>query len=284
MPGRKRLLAVFAHPDDESFGAGGTLALYAARGAQVHLICATRGELGEAPPDRQGFATVAEMRESELHCAGRILGLAGIHFLGYRDSGMPGAADNRHPRALAAAPRSEVARNTAGLIRQLRPQVIVTFDPVGGYFHPDHIAAHRAAVDAFSLASDPAAFPGDGPPYSPQKLYFHLLPLRLIRWAERLLRWVGRDPSRFGRKGDIDLTALAKVSFPVHARIDIRPALAAKREAAACHVSQGGGAAAGLPLGLARVFGASEAFMRGRPQPPPSRIERDLFAGVDEER
>ncbi len=116
MTGR-RLLAVFAHPDDETFGAGGTLALYARRGVEVHLVCATRGEVGEAPPDLKGFPTVGAMRESELRCAAEILGLKGVYFLGYRDSGMPGSPDNTHPQAFAAAPLEETARATARFIR-----------------------------------------------------------------------------------------------------------------------------------------------------------------------
>src|SRR5512135_2907871 len=106
------LLAVLAHPDDESFGMGGTLAFYAARGVDVYLVCATRGEVGEVPPDlRKRFNSIAELRESELRCAAGILGLKGVYFLDYRDSGMPGSADNHHSKALAAQPIEEVAAN-----------------------------------------------------------------------------------------------------------------------------------------------------------------------------
>ena len=120
---RKRvLLAVLAHPDDESFGMGGTLALYAQRGVQVHLACATRGEAGSMDADcLEGFASVAERRVYELSCAAGILGLSGVHYLGYRDSGMPGSPDNQHPQALAAAPLEEVAGRVAHYIRLLRP-------------------------------------------------------------------------------------------------------------------------------------------------------------------
>ena len=107
------LLAVLAHPDDESFGMGGTLALYAARGVDVHLICATRGEVGEVSPELlAGFGSVAELRESELRCAAGHLGLKGVHFLEYRDSGMEGSPDNKHPQALAAQPLEAVARRS----------------------------------------------------------------------------------------------------------------------------------------------------------------------------
>ena len=278
----RRLLAVFAHPDDETFGAGGTLALYARRGAEVHLVCATRGEVGEAPPDLKGFASIGEMRESELRCAAGILGLAGVHFLGYRDSGMPGSPDNSHLQALAAAPLAEVARATARHIRRLRPQVVITFDPIGGYRHPDHIAAHRATVEAFRLAADPAFFPEDGNPYSPQKLYFHTFPHGAIRVAVRILRLLGRDPSHFGKNRDIDIASLAEVDFPIHARIDIRSVIEVKQKASACHSSQGGGRIGGIVGRLAGLFGGVETYMRAYPVAPPARIERDLFADVDE--
>jgi len=95
---------VLAHPDDETFGMGGTLALYASQGVEVHLVCATRGEVGEMDPKLlEGFASIAERRESELCCAADMLGLKAVHFLDYRDSGMPGSPDNTHPMALAAS-------------------------------------------------------------------------------------------------------------------------------------------------------------------------------------
>ena len=95
MPNQRILLAVLAHPDDESFGTGGTLALYAQQGAQVYLVCATRGEVGEMDPKHmRGFNSIAERREDELRCAAEKLGLTKVFFLNYRDSGMPGSPDN----------------------------------------------------------------------------------------------------------------------------------------------------------------------------------------------
>jgi N-acetyl-1-D-myo-inositol-2-amino-2-deoxy-alpha-D-glucopyranoside deacetylase len=277
----RRLLAVFAHPDDETFGPGGTLALYARRGVEVHLVCATRGEVGEAPDDLKGLPSVGAMREAELRCAAGILGLAGIHFLGYRDSGMPGSPENSHPRALAAVPPMEVAKATARCIRLLRPQVVITFDPIGGYRHPDHIAAHRGAVEAFRLAADPECILENTVAYQSQKLYFHTFPHNFLRWGVRILRWLGKDPSRFGRNRDIDLAALADVDFPIHARIDIRPVLAVKAKASACHSSQGGGGMAGPMRWASWLLGANDCFMRAYPPGPPAQVESDLFAGID---
>jgi LmbE family N-acetylglucosaminyl deacetylase len=279
--GGRRLLAVLAHPDDESFGPGGTLALYARRGVEVHLACATRGELGGAPEQLlAGHADVAALREHELRCAARHLGLSGVHLLGYRDSGMPGSPDNQHPRALAAAPLDEVAAQVAHLIREIRPQVVITFDPMGGYRHPDHIAIHRATLEAFHASSDPTRFPGGPPAYRPQKLYYHTFDRRFLRLAVRLMRLFGQDPRRFGRNADIDLADIASQDFPLHARIDFRKVAEVKSRAAACHASQSGPPASGIMGWFFRLAGGSETFMRGYPPASPGLREADLFEGV----
>jgi LmbE family N-acetylglucosaminyl deacetylase len=275
-----RLLAVLAHPDDETFGTGGTLAYYARRDVEVHLICATSGEVGVAPPDLRGFSSPGEMRRAELRCAAQILGLKEVHFLNYRDSGMSGSPDNEHPEALAAQPVLEVARKVAALIRRIRPQVVITFDPIGGYRHPDHIAIHQATVKAFAMAGDPSIDLEGLEAYSPQKLYFHTMSRRLFRIAIRLLPLFGRDPRQFGRNRDIDLTSFADVDFPIHAAVSIRSVLKTKDEASACHSSQGGGRLLGPLSGLQRFLAAEETFMRAVPPEPPRSRERDLFEGV----
>jgi LmbE family N-acetylglucosaminyl deacetylase len=278
---RGRLLAVLAHPDDETFGMGGTLALYAKRGFEVRLVCATRGEVGEAPSGLKGFATIGEMREAELRCAAGILGLAGIEFLDYRDSGMAGSPDNAHPQSLAAAPAAEVAEAVAKKIRAFRPQVVLTFDPIGGYRHPDHIAIQRATVAGFRMAGDPAHAFDATTPFAPQRLFFHTFPHTFLKWAVRLLRFFGKDPRRFGRNGDIDIAAIAEVEFPIHANISIRSVLHEKERASACHASQGGGVFAGPMRIAARIFGAHENFMQAWPEEPPRHMRRDLFEDVN---
>ena len=175
------LLAVLAHPDDEAFGIGGTLAYYARRDVDVYLVCATRGEAGDVAPDcLEGFETVAERRIYELRCAAGILKLAGVYFLDYRDSGMSGSEDNHHPNALCSAPVEQVAEEVAEYIRELKPQVVLTFDPIGGYMHPDHIAVHKATVRAAELAGD-EKLNSDLAPFHPQKLYFHVFPKGFLR-------------------------------------------------------------------------------------------------------
>jgi LmbE family N-acetylglucosaminyl deacetylase len=276
-----RLLACLAHPDDESFGMGGTLALYARRKAEVHLLCATRGEAGTVSSEKlMGHASVAELRESELRCAAQTLGLAGVDFLGYRDSGMAGSEDNRHPQALAAAPLADVTGRIVEHIRRLRPQVVLTFDPRGGYGHPDHIAMHQATVRAFHQAADPACRDGSLEPYAPQKLYFQVFPRTNLRRYARLLPLLGIDPRHFGRNRDIDLLEIASVVFPVHARVDIRPTLQEKTRASDCHSSQERFSQGGLVGWLFRSAQYSENFMRAHPPAPLGLQETDLFEGV----
>jgi N-acetyl-1-D-myo-inositol-2-amino-2-deoxy-alpha-D-glucopyranoside deacetylase len=277
---KQTILAVLAHPDDESFGMGGTLALYASRGVDVHLVCATRGEVGEVTPELlKGFNSIAERRESELRCAAGILGLKGVHFLDYRDSGMPGSPDNRHPQALAAQPLDEVAANVVCYIRELKPQVVLTFDPIGGYRHPDHIAIHQATVRAFEQAANPAFAPGDLPVFAPERLYFHTMPHGFMKLAVKILPLFGRDPHKFGTNGDIDIAAIAEVDFPTHVRINIRSVLKKKEQAGACHASQGGGRMGGsLVSVIMRMFSGREDFMRFYPPVGPGeKVARDLF-------
>ncbi len=277
---RQTLLAVLAHPDDESFGMGGTLALYAGRGADVYLVCATRGEVGAADEEHlKGYASVAEMREAELRCAAGILDLKGVFFLGYRDSGMPGSVENQHPDAQIGHPVEEVAGRVVKYIRDLKPEVVLTFDPIGGYHHPDHIHIQQATTLAFEKANDASFHPEAGTPFAPRALYFHTIPHSFLKMAVFFLRLFGKDPRKFGRNGDIDLASIAEVDFPVHARINIRPVQDKKDQASACHSSQGGGQMRRGVMGFFnRLLGGSETFMRASPPAGKhDKVVRDLF-------
>ena len=281
--GKGTILAVLAHPDDESFGMGGTLALYAQRGIDVYLLCATRGEAGEIDPEyMDGFESIAERREAELRCATQQLGLTETHFLDYRDSGMAGSEENRHPQALIAAPPDDVAKKLGHYIRQIAPQVVLTFDPIGGYKHPDHITIHNATVKAFDLASDPN-YSSDLPAHQPEKLYYHVIPKRLLRWVVKVLPLFGRDPRRLGRNNDIDLVPLVEDGdFPVHAKINYRQVINLKNAASLCHASQLDGASLRHgPMRWAQfLFGRNDYFMRAYPPAEPNSREVDLFAGI----
>jgi len=261
------LLSVLAHPDDESFGMGGTLALYAQRGWDVYLICATRGEAGSVDPHHlEGFNSIAELRESELRCAAQHLGLKNVFFLDYHDSGMPGMEANKHPKAQINAPLEEVAAKVVQYIRELKPDVVVTFDPIGGYRHPDHIHIHNATVLAFEKAADPAFAPEAGAPFQPGKLYFHTIPRGFLKFAVRLIRLFGGDPTKWGRNKDIDLASLANVDFPTHARIDYTRVSEKKTLASACHASQGGSQMRRGVIGAVfRLLGERDTYMRAYP-------------------
>ena len=278
----KRILSVLAHPDDEAFGMGGTLALYAMRGVEVYLACATLGEAGDIPPDfLQSSSSSAALRESELDCSANVLALKQVFKLGFRDSGMEGSPDNHHPDALVARPMEEVVERIAAVMRQVRPQVVLTFDPVGGYFHPDHIRVHQATVLAFDRvrkelqATDPQAL---------SRLYYHTMPKSSAKIAVFWMRLLGKDPRKIGRNKDIDLVQIASQSFPVHVKINYKKVLEQREQAAACHASQGGGKKPfGLSAWLMRILSRPvDRFMQGFPEPMPShRMQNDLFWGMN---
>jgi len=276
------LLAVMAHPDDETFGIGGTLAYYARRGVSVHVICATRGEAGDVDEIyMQGFESIADRRVHELCCAAKILGVEKIHFLDYRDSGMVGTIDNHHPKSLASTSVEKVAADIVIKIREIRPQVIVTFDPAGGYNHPDHIAVHKATVMAFNQSNDSNFKTKDLLPYKPQRLYFNTFAKNFLKIVVKILSFLGKDPTRFGRNGDINLVSIAQINYPIHAVIPYRSVADIRDQASACYESQGGKKINQSPMGwVRRLIGLKETFMQAYPEPEPGYKTRDLFKGV----
>ena len=144
------VLAAFAHPDDEGFGVGGTLAMLASRGARITLVCATNGDVGEiSDPALATPENLGQVRQEELRQAMTVTGISDVRFLNYRDSGMDGTADNSHPASLSQAPDDEVSARLAEIIDEVRPQLVLTHDPTGGYGHPDHRAVSRHTTDAF---------------------------------------------------------------------------------------------------------------------------------------
>lgn len=277
------MLAILAHPDDETFGIGGTLALYAKRGVDVYLICATRGEAGKVQASYlDGYSSIAELREAELSCAAQKLGLRRVYFLDYRDSGMPNSVDNQHPQALINAPDQDVISKIVAHIRRLRPQVVITFDPIGGYNHPDHIYTHQATQKAFYLASEPTYECQGLTAYQPQKLYFHTISKTVLRWLVKLMPLFGKDPAKYGRNGDIDLTEILKANYPVNARIDYREVSKIRSSASYCYLSQGGRQPYKGVAGLLRGWASTqEVFIRDYPEPRRGHIENDLFESVN---
>lgn len=192
----RRLLLVHAHPDDETIGTGATMARYAAEGAAVTLLTCTLGEFGEilvpelAELEWDKGDQLGGYRIGELAAAMRALGVTDHRFLGgpgrFHDSGMVGTPGNDTPRAFwrAAADPSVFAAAVAAaadVVREVRPQVLVTYDPNGGYRHPDHIMAHRVATAAVDAAADPANTPSGRPPWTVAKLYWTQSPRSVLQ-------------------------------------------------------------------------------------------------------
>lgn len=281
---KKCLLAVLAHPDDESFGPGGALARYAAEGVDVHIAIATDGAAGSvAEGYEEAHDRLAEVRARELQAAVAILG-GTLHTLGYRDSGYINDPANQHPDAFINANEEEAIGRVVRLLREIRPQVVITHDETGGYFHPDHIFCHKVTVAAFHAAADPTQYPQIGPaPHQAQRLYYTAFPNTFVRLVVWMMRLRGQDPTRAGRNKDIDFTRLGLPPRKIHARIDYRRYWEVKRAASAQHASQGGGTGGSrgfLPVWVQRYFLAYDTFIRAVPPAPDGYRETDLFEGL----
>jgi N-acetyl-1-D-myo-inositol-2-amino-2-deoxy-alpha-D-glucopyranoside deacetylase len=231
----RRILLVHAHPDDESIETGATMAKYASEGAHVCLVTCTRGEEGEVIPENlrqlSGDA-LGEYRADELARACAALGVTDHRYLGgagrWRDSGMMGAPANNDPRCFWRADLEEATAELVRVVREVRPQVIVTYDDNGFYGHPDHIQAHRVARRAFERAAD-VSF-GEGEPWAPSRFYATAVPLSSLE-AE-----VGRGP--FERVGSVREFGFGVPDAQVTTRIEAGACLAAKVAAMRSHATQ----------------------------------------------
>ena len=226
------LLAIFAHPDDETFGAGGAMALAAERGHDVRVICATNGDEGGQADEAGDHAMDPEIRMSELRCACDALGIGAPVFLGYRDSGM----ETWTPKegALVLADREEVIGRLVEQIRLLRPSTVVTFDQGGIYGHPDHTRVSEVATEAYRRTA--------GSHGGPVALYHQVTPRS---WAERMIQiWSGNggEPGPEPTEDDLlqrrRLLELARPDEDVTTTIDVRAVLDRKHAAFRCHASQ----------------------------------------------
>ena len=279
-------MAVLAHPDDETFGCGGTLARYAAEGVQVSLICATLGDAGEiTDPSLAQRENLAQVREQELRAACHALGIQDLFILGYRDSGMADSPDNQHPQALCQASRDQVAGQVVEIVRRLQPHVMVTFDPNGGYGHPDHIAIHQATRDAFTASEDPDRYTeqlaGGLQPHRPSKLYYCVF----LRSMARAMR---EEMIRAGIQSDfatIDIETIGVEDGEVTTVVDVGKYVQQKEHAARCHRTQIGDdeVFSWLPKAVRASYLSAEHLVRA--EPPfalgHDTMEDDLFGGVD---
>jgi N-acetyl-1-D-myo-inositol-2-amino-2-deoxy-alpha-D-glucopyranoside deacetylase len=280
----RSILFVHAHPDDESIGTGATMAHYAAAGAHVTLVTCTLGEEGEihVPELAQLEAAQADQlggyRYTELRAACAALGVKDVRFLGgpgkYRDSGMMGTPANEHPRAFWGADLDEAAGHLVEIMREVKPQVVVTYDANGFYGHPDHIQAHRVAMRAAELAG----------PEAPKKIYWTAMPLSVLKAGIEAFAETENNP--FGDITDISEFPFGTPDEEIAACIDGSDHHDAKVAALKAHATQ-------IPetswlYSIAGNFG--QEFMgveyftlavgeRG-PSNGPYNWEEDLFAGL----
>ncbi|MCW2911489.1 MAG: LmbE family protein [Actinomycetia bacterium] len=269
------LMAVHAHPDDEASSTGGVLARYSAEGARTIVVTCTNGEFGDAPggikPDADGHdeQEVAEIRLAELRESAKHLGVTDLELLGYHDSGMVEWEYKNRPDAFCNVPLDDVAARIGGLIERYRPQVVITYDPDGGYQHPDHVHASRGAAEAVRRTGIPA------------KLYLTAMPIS--KWREL---WTALKEAGADMPGEDGISPESQEQMEASERritttIDIRPVLARKQAALMAHASQVSESwFSKIPPELGeRVFG-EESFIRAMDSTGAPVPEDDLFAGL----
>ena len=288
----RSILFVHAHPDDECIPTGVTIAKYAAEGARVTVVTCTRGEVGEiVDPElahlaEQGEDALGEHRVTEMAEAAKVLGVSDHRFLGgagrWRDSGMIGTPENEDPRCFWRADLDEAVAGLVSVVREVRPQVVVTYDENGDYGHPDHIQAHRVTVAAVDYAADPAY--GEGEPWQVTKLYQTAFPKSVLRLGFEFFKASGEeffqqydnaDEMPFGVPDEIITT---RVKAPEH--LDVKyAAMRAHRSQIAADASF-----FALPREMALVGMGEESFVLTRGTLGPDRDadgrETDLFSGI----
>jgi N-acetyl-1-D-myo-inositol-2-amino-2-deoxy-alpha-D-glucopyranoside deacetylase len=278
-----RVLLVHAHPDDETINNGATMALYAALGAQVTLITCTRGEEGEVlTPELTHLASsetdsLGDHREIELANAMRALGVNDFRFLAegkgkYRDSGMMGTEPNNRPDVFWQADLEDAADHLVKVIDEVKPHILITYDEIGGYGHPDHIQAHRVAMRASEKSQ-----------WQIQKIYWNTMPKSVLAESMAKMKELGSD--FFGADSVDDLPFAKEDSF-VTTLIDGNSYVDAKMEAMKAHHTQisldGPFFALSNNLGL-QVWGHEYyTLVKGEKSAPfdTNGRESDLFAGV----
>jgi LmbE family N-acetylglucosaminyl deacetylase len=269
-------MAVHAHPDDEVFSTGGILAKSAQAGDRVVVVYCTNGEAGEMHDadlvPEEAIPRLGEIRIEEARKACALLGVTDVFFLGYRDSGMKDTEENAHPDAFANAELDEAVQRLTAVIRSTRPQVIIAYDEDGGYGHPDHIMAHRIAVEAFQRLQ--------GEPDGPQKLYYSARSREGFRRYVEAIKEHGLTVPWID--GDFNLDEYGVPDEDITAHIDVGPFVGLKKRALAVHRTQIRPDFFYLQIpDEALAAGSSlEYFIRVLPPPVPGEHETDLFAPV----
>lgn len=298
-----RLLLVHAHPDDESIGQGATMAKYVAEGRGVTLVTCTAGEMGEIlVPELEHLAAdrddkLGEHRRGEIANAMTALGVTDHRFLGgfgaYRDSGMQWhadghavAADTIHDNAFWHADLTEAATHLVAVIREVRPQVLVTYDEFGGYGHPDHIQAHRVAMYAAQLAGAASYRRDLGPAHAIAKIYWGAISESRIREGLRAIRATGDTTTFEGMEPDGDLPPMFRADEDITCEVDATAFLAQKLDALRAYPTQittDGPFFALGDQGGTQAFGLEQfTLVHGTAGPlGPGGWETDLFAGIE---
>ena len=290
----RRLLLVHAHPDDETIGTGAVMAKYAAEGAAVTLVTCTLGEEGEVlVPELAHLAAdrddgLGQHRVGELAAAMEALRVTDHRFLGgpgrWRDSGMMGTPPNERADAFWQADLDEAVRELVAVVRETRPQVVVTYDSEGGYGHPDHVQAHRVTVAAFDAAADPGYAPGLGEPWAASKLYWTAFPKTVLQQGIERMKERG-DTTFFGVDSAEDLP-FGNADEDVTTEVDAALHVDAKMAAMRAHKTQIAvdGPFFALADGVGLPAMGVEYFVLARgdrgPGDGPQGREDDLFAGL----
>lgn len=274
---QRTLVAMHAHPDDETITTGGTLARYGAEGVRTVVVSCTSGGLGRPRESRLAVEGVAALRSRELDQAAAVLGVSRVVRLGFADSGMAGWPSNDAPDAFFAADLDAAAARLIEVIRAERPQVLVTYDETGGYGHPDHLKAHQVTRRAFETSADA----------QPAKLYFVRFPVTWSREFVRSLREGGIDApgsAPAGADAGPDVTEIGVADALVTTCVDVTKYVPQKLAALACHASQmpPDSFLMRMPAAMAGRLWAVEYFSReaGPTAAAPGECETDLFSGL----
>jgi LmbE family N-acetylglucosaminyl deacetylase len=275
----KRLLGIFAHPDDEGM-ISGALLHYNASGIETGLVYATCGEVGEiSDPVLATPENLGKVREEEMRKVADLLNVHHLWFLGYRDSGMAGTPDNEDPRSLVQVRAAEVIGKLVEVIRQFRPEVIITFDETGSYGHPDHIAIYRYTTSAFHAAADGVLYPELGPAHSVSKLYYTGLARRQILL---MLDWLQEQNYQGPFKGQ-DPNTLGLTDDQINVILDVERWQETKARSWAMHRTQKNPNTpmAHMPIELQRKWRSTEFYQMATSRVGPDVIgENDLFAHI----
>ncbi|HZU12354.1 MAG TPA: PIG-L family deacetylase [Chloroflexota bacterium] len=282
------LMAVHAHPDDEVFSTGGVYARAADEGMRTVLVVATGGEEGEildpARDTPEGHARLAEFRADEVRRSAEVLGIEEIHFLGYRDSGMPDTPANGNPANFLNADRDEAVRRVVRLLREIRPDVLVTYDERGGYGHPDHVTAHAVTTAAVAAAADPDRYPEVGPAtWSVPKVYNTATPRSVWTWVGEQMRERGIVPEAEESADEgYDYESYLTPDELITTRVDVTEYVARKLRALRQHETQVSADdwLNSMPDDLIEALLRTESFIRVRSDVPTPGDEADLFAGL----